>query len=165
MAVDPFDDARPTDTDFVGEPSVGAQVHLRAIKTILKNWRDRIAFKDITNIFTKAQAVMSAGLSASANPQIDASLSNQFTITLTTNATFSKPLNLSPNQQFLLVIRQDVTGGRSYTFTSDYKFPSGIKPPPTLAAGSIDLVSCFWTGATANDASGLLLCNYVQNMK
>jgi hypothetical protein len=94
-------------------------------------------------IFTKAQGTQRSTLSISGgNVAVDASLSNCFKLTLTGNATLQNPTG-SPvsGQTIRILVKQDGTGGRTVAFESKYKFPSGLAPTITAAAGSIDYLA------------------------
>jgi len=60
------------------------------------------------------------------------------TVTLTNNRTLDNPTNLIAGAEYTLRITQDGTGSRTLAYGTAYKFPGGIAPTLTLAAGSID---------------------------
>jgi len=57
MAIDVNDPTTPTDTDPIGAPANGAQVHLRAIKLLLKQLRDRWGYTVFNDVQSTWQFV------------------------------------------------------------------------------------------------------------
>lgn len=62
----------------------------------------------------------------SATISVDASLSNQFRITLAGNRTLANPTNAYDGQMIMFSIKQDATGGRTLTLDTKYRFGSDI---------------------------------------
>lgn len=76
---------------------------------------------------------------------IDWRLGNKHKVTLTDNCTFtftdpSKPGN------FVLMLVQDATGGRTVTWPANCKWAGGTAPTLSTAANAIDIVSFFYDG-------------------
>jgi hypothetical protein len=71
----------------------------------------------------------------------DASAGNVFHVVMTGNATLSTPRNLRAGATYLWRITQDGVGGRSLGFDGGYKFPAGVPPVLTPAAGAIDILA------------------------
>lgn len=76
-------------------------------------------------------------LTDAANIAIDARLGNNFVVTLGGNRTLSNPTNLEIlAQQINVLVIQDGTGGRTLSYGSAYRWPSGA--PPTLTTTATD---------------------------
>lgn len=86
-------------------------------------------------------------LSDGATILIDASLANNFRVTLGGNRTLGNPLNLIDGQVFNVRILQDGTGGRTLAYGSMYKFPGGTAPVLSTAANALDFMSCQYDAA------------------
>ncbi|WP_295035733.1 hypothetical protein, partial [uncultured Microbacterium sp.] len=57
------------------------------------------------------------------------------------------PTVLTPGMTISLVLTQDATGGRTLTLPATVKLPSALPLPLTAAAGGVDVVHLWWTGA------------------
>jgi hypothetical protein len=101
------------------------------------------AFLELTQAFTKAQRVVPVSLSISSGVvNIDASLSNIYTLSLTANVTSVTISNLSAGTCFDLHITQDGTGGRTITgWNSAFDWAGGTAPTITAAANAKDFIS------------------------
>lgn len=62
-------------------------------------------------------------------------------VTLTDNRTLANPTNLINGASYILLIKQDGTGGRTLSFGSAYKFPGGIDPTLSTAANAVDIIA------------------------
>lgn len=67
------------------------------------------------------------------------------TITLGANRVVGAPTNLRIGS-YILHVYQDGTGGRSLTWNSIFKWPAGVAPPVTTAAGSHDVFAFICDG-------------------
>lgn len=109
------------------------------------------AATNTTNVFTKNQSVASVALIPGASVAVDASLSNNFTLAIGANATFTlqNPTNLTDGMVLNFVLVQDATGGRAVTWGSKYKFPGGAAFTGLSTTGNaIDFVSCYYRAST-----------------
>lgn len=70
-------------------------------------------------------------LTDAATIAIDASLGNDFTVTLGGNRTLGTPTNPVNGQKILIAIRQDGTGSRTLAYSAAWRFGTDI-PTPTL---------------------------------
>lgn len=77
-------------------------------------------------------------LTDAATVAVDASLSNNFKVTLGGNRTMGEPTNLRNGQVLVFRITQDGTGTRTLTWASIYKWPTN-GTEPTLSAGAADV--------------------------
>jgi hypothetical protein len=93
-----------------------------------------------------AETVYAIGNSGSGTITPDVTNGNVQTITATDNFTLALPSNIPTGGSLTLIITQDVTGGRTCTFDSGYKFANAFKTL-TGTASSIDVVVIFYTGS------------------
>jgi hypothetical protein len=100
--------------------------------------------------FGAGQAITPSALADATSLVVNAALSDNFTITLTTNGpyTLANPSNLLAGQPLTFVITEDATGGRLIgTYGSEYAFPGGT-PVLNTAANAVNLLSCFAKDST-----------------
>jgi hypothetical protein len=102
----------------------------------------------VSQAWTKGQAVTPSVLTDAATVAIDASASNNFTLTLTGNHALGAPSNLKDGQNIAIEIKQDATGGHTLTFDAIWTFPGGTAPTVSSAAGAADvLVGTYFAGS------------------
>lgn len=79
---------------------------------------------------------------------VDASLGNDFRVTLAANRTMGDPSNSADGQQIIFQVTQDATGSRTLTYGSAYEFGTDL-PSPTLttAGGQTDLLGFIYNAA------------------
>lgn len=106
-----------------------------------------LALLDLVNIFTKNQTVAPVALTDAASVVVDASLSNNFNLTLAGNRTIANPTGLTAGTVLNFNFTQDATGSRTLAFSSLYKFPGGIVPTLSTLPNSKDFMSCYYDGA------------------
>lgn len=114
--------------------------------------------KATANTFTKAQAVAFVALTDGANIAVDASLSNNFKVTLAGNRTLDNPTNLADGQILNFRIKQDGTPPRTLAYGSKYTFPGGTDPALSTGANDIDFMSCIY-----DSAEDKLFCNMTKD--
>lgn len=107
------------------------------------------------NEWTKNQRVKPVTLTDGANIATDASLSNNFRVTLGGNRTLDNPTNLADGMTLNWVIVQDATGSRTLTFGSAFDWGGGAAPFLSTAANAIDMVSAYYDAT-----SGKLLASF-----
>jgi hypothetical protein len=105
------------------------------------------------NIFTKNQCVQPVVLTDAASIAVDASLSNNFKVTLGGNRTLANPTNLTPGMVLNFEVVQDATGSRTLAYGSAYKWPGGSAPTLSPGANAVDLIS-----GIVNQAGTAILC-------
>jgi hypothetical protein len=105
-----------------------------------------VAFLSTVNTYTKAQGVTPVGLTSGASIATNASLSNNFTLTLGVNAVLANPTNLIAGHIYNWVITQDATGGRTLTYGTLFKWPGGAAPVLSTGAAAVDFISAFYDG-------------------
>lgn len=72
---------------------------------------------------------------------VDASLGNDFRVTLAGNRTMGAPSNPADGQAVTFEVVQDATGSRTLTWDAAYHFGSGSAPTLSTAASATDLVA------------------------
>lgn len=80
-------------------------------------------------------------LSDGTNIATDCSLGNVFSVTLGGNRTLSNPTNHVAGATYLWIIRQDGGGNRTLAYGTAFKFPGGVVPTLSTAAGAVDILS------------------------
>lgn len=116
-----------------------------AIAMLNRLW-DKAASVLTTNVFTKNQSVAPVVLVSGATVAVDASLSNNFRLTLAANATLANPANLTDGMVLNFYFRQDAVGGRTLAYGTKYTFLSGSAPVLSTAANAVDFMSCYYDG-------------------
>jgi hypothetical protein len=96
------------------------------------------------NVWSKNQSVAPSALTDGATISVDASLSNNFKVTLEGNRTLANPTNLSDGMVLNFRIKQDATGTRTLAYGSKYKWPGGTAFVLSTAAGAVDMISCYY---------------------
>lgn len=82
-----------------------------------------VAMLDSQNIWTAGQAVAKVtNAGASGTTALNFANGNVFDVTLVGNTTFSAPTNMVGGGQYIIIIRQDSTGGRTLTFPAGWTF-------------------------------------------
>ena len=81
------------------------------------------------------------GLTDAATIAVDASLGNDFRVTIAGNRTMGTPANPADGQQIIFQVTQGTGGSFTLTWASGYEFSAGL-PQPTLSttAGLTDLL-------------------------
>ena len=79
---------------------------------------------------------------------VDASLGNDFRVTLATNRTMGNPANPTDGQQVIFQITQGTAGSAAINWGSGYEFSNGLPQPPlSTAAGQTDLLGFIYNAA------------------
>lgn len=107
------------------------------------------AFSTATaNVYTAQQNFGTSGLTMASGLQWNLNSAQEASITLTGNSTLNVPTGQVNGGNYKLRIVQDGTGGRTLAYNAVYKFPGGIVPTLTTAAGAVDLLSCASDGTS-----------------
>jgi len=104
---------------------------------------------DTNNNWTTAQVVAPSALSIAGSPAsvaIDANLSNNFTLTMTSNAILSNPTNLAAGGRYTFVIQQDISGGKVLSYDIKFKFKNGSDTTLSAGADDINILTCVSDG-------------------
>lgn len=106
------------------------------------------------NVWNKNQSVAPVSLSiASGHVVVDASLSNNFEVPMNANATLDNPTNLTAGQWLHFAITQDGTGSRTLAYGSKFKWPGGVTPTLSTAAGAEDTIAVYVKSTTFLEAT------------
>lgn len=102
--------------------------------------------------FNKAVVKTPVALTDAATIAVDASLGNNFTVTLGGNRTMGAPSNATDGQMILFRIRQDGTGSRTLAWNAIYTFGTDITAAPTLTttANKVDYVGFVYDGTNSH---------------
>lgn len=96
------------------------------------------------NVFTKNQSVLPYTLISAPVVLLDASMSNNYRLTLDTNATLANATNATDGMVINIKIKQDSVGGRTLAFESAYKWPGGNTPILTATPNAVDFLSMYY---------------------
>lgn len=125
--------------------------------TCTKTSGNNTAALSVQQSFTKGQAVTPVALTPGATVSVDASQSNNFTLTPAQSFTLSNPTNLLAGQTLNFWITQDSVGSRVLTLGSDYQAASGAATIVLSTAPSTkDLVTC------VSDTTTTLTCAIIK---
>ena len=86
----------------------------------------------------------------------DFAASNNFAVTLGTNATLASPSNVTAGQSGVIVVTQDSTGSRTLAYNSIYKFAGGTAPTLTTTASAVDVLAYYVESSTRITVTSLL---------
>lgn len=103
---------------------------------------------NVTQAFTKAQSGAVVALTYAATITPDFSTGNNFSTTLTGNATLANPTNLVAGQAGVITVTQDATGSRTMAFGSYWKFANGVAPTLTTTASAVDDIAYYVESST-----------------
>src|SRR5271165_7198116 len=100
-----------------------------------------------TTVESGALAPAVVGLTDAATIAVDASLGNDFRVTIAGNRTMANPANPADGQKITFQVTQGSGGPFTLTWGSTYEFSTGL-PQPTLstAAGQTDLLCFIYNG-------------------
>jgi len=91
--------------------------------------------------YTRTHNFNATTLTDGANIAWDLSQNQVAKVTLGGNRTLSNPTNLVDGAVYILVVKQDGTGSRTLSFSSDYKFSGGTAPTLTTTASKADVIT------------------------
>jgi hypothetical protein len=63
------------------------------------------------------------------------------TVTLGANRTLGNPTNKKNGGTYILIVKQDGTGGRTLGYSSEYKWPAGDAPSLSVVPNSVDILT------------------------
>ncbi len=99
------------------------------------------ALLNVVQEWTRSQSFDATTLTDGANIAWDAQLNQVASVTLAGNRTLDNPTNMKDGATYILIVKQDATGGRTLSFGSAYKFPGGTAPTLTAAANAVDILT------------------------
>lgn len=108
-----------------------------------------IVNKDVSNNWTAAQQGTPVALTSSVNSiEIDLTLGNNYTHTLTENTTIINPTNPEAGQAGVIVFTQHATTPKTLAFGSYWKFQGGVAPALTTTGAAVDVLSYYVESTT-----------------
>lgn len=100
-----------------------------------------IALLGTAQEYTRTHNFNATTLTDGANIAWDLSQNQVAKVTLGGNRTLSNPTNAVDGAVYILVVKQDGTGSRTLSFSSDYKFSGGTAPTLTTTASKADVIT------------------------
>ena len=91
--------------------------------------------------YTRTHNFNATTLTDGANISWDLSQNQVASVTLAGNRTLSNPTNQVDGAIYILIVKQDATGGRTLAFSSNYKFAGGSAPSLTTTASKADVLT------------------------
>ena len=145
-------------TRYSDRPAAGALdgteivVVSQVVSTVLSSVRTTLGavltfFRTTLGVWTKNQSVTPFALTSGTTVAVDASLSNNFKLTMTGACKLSNPTNLTEGMVLNFAIDQDATGGRSLTFDTMFKWPGGTVPTWITTGSAKNFFSAYYDGA------------------
>lgn len=112
-------------------------------------------YAGISNVqtFTAGQRGEVTVLTSGATVNTNLADSNNFSLTLATNATLANPTNIVAGQSGVIVITQDATGSRTLAYGSNWKFAGATAPTLTTTANAVDVLVYYVESASRITAS------------
>jgi hypothetical protein len=107
-------------------------------------------YAGIANVqtFTAGQRGEVTVLTSGATVNTNLADSNNFSLTLDTNATLANPTNIVAGQSGAIVITQDATGSRTLAYGSNWKFAGATAPTLTTTADAVDVLVYYVESST-----------------
>ena len=91
--------------------------------------------------YTRTHNFNATTLTDGANISWDLSQNQVASVTLGGNRRLSNPTNQVDGAVYILIVKQDATGGRTLAFSSNYKFAGGSAPSLTTTASRADVLT------------------------
>lgn len=112
-------------------------------------------YAGISNVqtFTAGQRGAVSALTSASTITPNFATSNNFSLTLATNATLANPTNIVAGQSGVIAITQDGTGSRTLAYGSYFKFADATAPTLTTTAGAVDVLVYYVESSTRITAS------------
>lgn len=112
-------------------------------------------YAGISNVqtFTAGQRGAVSALTSASTITPNFATSNNFSLTLDTNATLANPTNIVAGQSGAIAITQDATGSRTLAYGSYFKFVGGTAPTLTTTASAVDVLVYYVESSTRITAS------------
>ncbi len=112
-------------------------------------------YAGISNVqtFTAGQRGAVSVLTSASTITPNFATSNNFSLTLATNATLANPTNIVAGQSGVIAITQDGTGSRTLAYGSYFKFADATAPTLTTTAAAVDVLVYYVESSTRITAS------------
>lgn len=107
--------------------------------TATKTDTTSVAVLGTAQSFTTAHGFSGTTLTDAASISWNLASNQVATVTLAGNRTLANPTNKVNGNVYILVVKQDATGGRTLSFGTDYKFAGGSAPTITTTASKADV--------------------------
>ncbi len=120
------------------DTALGDYIPTSDIGVTVEAYDATIAKTGAIETFTKAQRGAVVALTSASTITPDFSASNNYSVTLDTNATLANPTNLTAGQSGVITITQDSTGSRTLAYGSYWKFVGGTAPALSTTASAVD---------------------------
>lgn len=95
----------------------------------------------VEHAYTAQQYVVQTSLTDAATVSWDLSTNQVTSVTLAGSRALANPTNMRNGATYVLFVKQDATGGRTLTYGSNFKWPSGTAPVLSTAANATDILS------------------------
>lgn len=105
-------------------------------------------------VWSKNQSITPVALTSGTTVAIDASLSNNFKLTMTGACKLANPTHLTEGMVLNFAIDQDATGGRALTFDTMFKWPGGTVPTWVTTASAKNFISAYYDGSVLRCSGG-----------
>jgi hypothetical protein len=107
-------------------------------------------YAGISNVqtFTAGQRGEVTALTSASTITPNLADSNNFSVTLDTNATLANPTNIVAGQSGVITITQDATGSRTLAYGSYWKFAGATAPTLTTTASAVDVLVYYVESST-----------------
>lgn len=107
-------------------------------------------YAGISNVqtFTAGQRGEVTALTSGSTVNTNLADSNNFSVTLDTNATLANPTNIVAGQSGAITITQDATGSRTLAYGSYWKFTGATAPTLTTTADAVDVLVYYVESST-----------------
>ena len=115
----------------------------------------QVAVLGTSQEYTRTHNFNATTLTDGANISWDLSQNQVASVTLAGNRTLSNPTNQVDGAVYILIVKQDGTGGRTLSFSSDYKFAGGTAPTLTTTASKADIMTFVCDGTNMYGVSAL----------
>ena len=101
---------------------------------------------NLINVFTKNQSVQPVEITTSGTYTPDASVTNNWQITISGNITLANPTNLTKGMMLNFCLDENGTGGFSITLGNLFKFGSGTVPTWVTTSNAKNFLSGYYDG-------------------
>ena len=107
-------------------------------------------YAGISNVqtFTAGQRGEVTALTSASTITPNLADSNNFSLTLDTNATLANPTNIVAGQSGCITITQDSTGSRTLAYGTYWKFVGGTAPTLSTSASAVDVLAYYVESST-----------------
>jgi hypothetical protein len=133
-----------TDKRFVTDANlttIGNALVNGDIGSTVQGYDANTAKTNVAQEYTKQQNFNATTLSDAANISWNLDDNQVASVTLAGNRTLDNPTNMKDGATYILTVKQDVTGTRTLSFGSAYKFPGGTAPTLSTGTNQIDIIT------------------------